>query len=364
MFSADDHRYMQQALALAERGLYTTTPNPRVGCVIVNQNAVVGTGFHARAGEAHAEVAALAEACERAQGATAYVTLEPCVHHGRTPPCADALIAAGVTRVVAALRDPNPLVAGRGLATLEQGGLQVACGLLATEAAALNAGFVSRMERGRPWVRIKLAASLDGRTALANHVSRWITGAAARRDGHHWRARACAVMTGIGTILDDDPQLDVREVETPRQPLRVVLDSELKIPLEARVIADGHALVVHAMEDTAKQEQLAALGVATLQLPDALGTVDLLALLQALGERGINELHVEAGWRLNGALLAAGCVDELLLYVAPSILGDRAHGMFQLPELRTLPARHTLRFNDVRPVGEDLRILAHVVADH
>jgi diaminohydroxyphosphoribosylaminopyrimidine deaminase/5-amino-6-(5-phosphoribosylamino)uracil reductase len=360
MFTAQDREYMQQALALAERGLYTTTPNPRVGCVIVKNGAVVGEGFHAAAGGPHAEVAALAAAGGRARGATVYVTLEPCAHQGRTPPCVAALAAAGVGRVVAAMRDPNPQVAGRGFAELANFGIRVDSGLLEMEAAELNVGFVSRMTRGRPWVRLKVAASLDGRTALANGRSQWITGAEARRDGHHWRARACAVLTGVGTVREDDPQLTVRDVQTTRQPLRVIVDSRLEMPPAARAIAGGNALVAAAAKNPERQAALAAQGVDTVVLPNPRGKVALPALLEELARRGINELHVEGGHRLNGSLVNEGCVDELLVYLAPCLLGDSARGMFDLPALTELDARRRLRITNVKPVGEDLRVLARM----
>ena len=252
MFSAADHEFMAQALRLAELGLYSTTPNPRVGCVLVKDGVLVGEGWHRLAGEAHAEIHALRAAGEQARGATAYVSLEPCAYHGRTPPCAEALIASGVRRVVAAMRDPNPQVAGRGLARLAAAGVDAECGLLEGEARELNIGFVSRMTRGRPWLRLKAAASLDGKTALENGASQWITGAEARQDGHRWRARACAILTGLGTVRDDDPRLDVRGVDTARQALKVVVDSRLELPPDARLLAAGRVLVATAAVDDDK----------------------------------------------------------------------------------------------------------------
>ena len=357
-FSAADHAFMAQALRLAEQGLFTTTPNPRVGCVLVKEGAVVGEGWHQRAGEPHAEPLALAAAAGAARGATAYVTLEPCSHHGRTPPCADALIAAGVARVVCAMADPNPLVAGRGLAKLAAAGIETASGLLENEARELNIGFVSRMTRGRPWVRLKAAASLDGKTALNNGVSQWLTGPAARRDGHRWRARACAILTGIGTVRDDDPQLNVRDVETTRQPLRVVVDSKLETPLTAKVLAGGKVLVAGAIADAAKIAALQAAGAEVFIQPNAGGKVDLAALLAELGRRGINEVHAEAGCKLNGSLLREGLVDELLLYLAPCLVGDAASGLFNLPELTSLDGKKQLAIRDLRQVGADIRVLA------
>lgn len=361
MFSAADHEFMARALRLAERGLYSTTPNPRVGCVIVGQGRVLGEGWHVRAGEQHAEVAALRAvraAGNDARGATAYVTLEPCSHHGRTPPCAEALLAAGVSRVVAALQDPNPQVAGSGLARLRAGGVLAECGLLSDEARELNVGFVSRMTRGRPWLRLKLAASLDGKTALDNGVSQWITGPAARQDGHRWRARACAILSGIGTVRDDDPRLNVRGVETGRQPLKVVVDSHLQLRHDARLLHGGGVLVATASDDEAKAAALRARGAEILRLPGPGGKVDLVALLHALAARGCNEVHAEAGFKLNGSLLRAGLVDELLLYLAPCLVGDAARGMFNLPALESLADKQTLALNDARLVGGDLRLLA------
>lgn len=358
MFSPADHGYMARALRLAQRGLYTTTPNPRVGCVLVKDGAIVGEGWHQQAGGPHAEVHALNAAGAAARGATAYVTLEPCSHHGRTPPCAEALIDAGVARVVAAMQDPNPQVAGQGLAILTAAGIVAECGLLETEAVELNIGFVARMARGRPWVRLKLAASLDGKSALQNGASQWITGPAARQDGHRWRARACAILSGIGTVRDDDPQLNVRGVATTRQPLKVVVDSRLELPPGARVLADGNLLLATAVADGAGAEALRERGAELVCLPNEDGQVDLVALMAELGRRGVNELHVEGGFRLSGALLQAGLVDELLLYLAPCLIGDRARGMFDLPELASLDGKQNLTIRDMRMVGDDLRVLA------
>ncbi len=360
-FTLADRRHMAKALRLAEKGLYTTTPNPRVGCVIVRNGAVVGSGWHEKAGGPHAEVQALRDAGGRSEGATAYVTLEPCSHHGRTPPCVDALIEARVARVVAAMQDPNPQVAGSGFARLAAAGIEVQSGLLEDEARALNVGFVSRMSRGRPWVRLKLAASLDGRTALANGASQWITGAEARRDGHAWRARACAVLTGIGTVKDDDPQLNVREVETPRQPLKVLIDSRLELSPTARLLQEGKLLVAAAVDDAARIARLRERGAEVVVLPNARGKVDLDALMRELARREINEVHVEAGTRLNGSLLREDQVDELLVYLAPSILGDTARGMFGLPELDDLAAKRLVEFSGVQMLGSDIRILARVL---
>ena len=309
MFTSDDHQFMAHALRLAQRGLYTATPNPRVGCIIVHDGKVVGEGWHERAGEPHAEVHALRMADNLARGATAYVTLEPCSHHGRTPPCADALIAAGIARVVAAMQDPNPLVAGQGIDKLHAAGIATAAGLMEAEARELNIGFVSRMTRGRPWVRLKVAASIDGKTALNNGLSQWITGPDARRDAHAWRARSCAMLTGIGTVREDNPRLTVRDIETTRQPLRVVVDSRLETPLSARILEGGKTLIATASEDKTRIAALEGLGCQVVTLPNAQGKVDLPALLAELGRRGSNEVMVEAGPKLNGSLLREGCVD-------------------------------------------------------
>jgi diaminohydroxyphosphoribosylaminopyrimidine deaminase / 5-amino-6-(5-phosphoribosylamino)uracil reductase len=356
--TADDFRWMARALELAERGLYTTTPNPRVGCVIVSGKHMVSEGWHVRAGEPHAEVHALAMAGETAQGATAYVTLEPCSHYGRTPPCAEALVKAGIRRVVVAMEDPNPLVAGKGLERLRARGIEVLCGVQEAEARELNIGFVSRMTRGRPWLRLKAAATLDGKTALNNGVSQWITGDDARRDGHRWRARSCAVLTGIGTLRDDDPQLTVRAISTERQPLRIVVDARLETPLNARILDGGPVLIAGAIDDPERIAALKRRGADVLILPNTGGKVDLPALMTELGRRGINELMAESGFKLNGSLLREGCVDELILYLAPALVGDDAGGLFNLPTLTSLADKRQLVFRDVRLIGRDLRILA------
>ena len=359
MFTEADRMHMARALELAEHGLYTTTRNPRVGCVLVRDGGIVGEGWHRDAGEPHAEALALREARERARGATAYVTLEPCAHQGRTPPCSQALIESRVARVVAAMDDPNPLVAGKGFEALRAAGLETASGLMATQAHELNIGFVSRMTRGRPWVRMKIAASFDGRTALRNGRSQWITGLEARRDGHRWRARACAVMTGIGTIRDDDPQLTVREVESPRQPVRIVVDSRLETPPSARVLGPG-TLIAAAAAESARVAALTAQGAGVIVIPNAAGKVDLAALMRELARREMNEVHVEAGYKLNGSLLRENLVDELVVYFAPHILGDASRGMFDLPELEDLSGRRELEVKDMRSVGNDIRIIARV----
>ena len=341
---------MRRALDLAARGLYTTTPNPRVGCVVTRNEEVLGEGWHEKAGGPHAEVLALEQAGARAAGATAYVSLEPCTHHGRTPPCSEKLIQSKVKRVVAAMRDPNPQAA-RGGEALAAAGIGFEHGLMAEEARELNIGFVSRMTRGRPWVRLKVAATLDGRTALQDGRSQWITGAEARRDGHRWRARACALLTGIGTIKADDPRLTVREVDTPRQPLRVIVDSRLETPPAARILEGDKVLVFSAREGSLRNADV-------LRLPNPNQKVDLPRMLGELARRGINELHVEAGLRLNGSLVREGCVDEYVVYLNPSLLGDGAQGMLDLPAFDSLEKRLRLRILSLERLGEDLRIVA------
>jgi len=363
-FNAADHLHMAHALRLAERGLYTTQPNPRVGCVIAHGDRVVGTGWHQRAGEPHAEVFALREAGESARGATVYVALEPCAHFGRTPPCADALVAAGVARVVIAAEDPFPQVAGNGIAKLRAAGIAVESGLLREQARELNIGFFSRIERGRPWVRVKLAMSLDGRTALANGESKWITGDAARADVQRWRARSSAILTGSGTVLADNPRLTVRlhdaatgaaDVVAPVPPLRVVLDRRLRTPPGSCVLGpDAPTLLMHEA-GAPVPAHLAA--VDRMVLTEAAGGLDLQAVLGELAQRDVNELHVEAGPTLCGALLAAGLADELLLYVAPVLLGDQARPLLQLPTLSEMARRWRLRTLDRRALGEDWRLL-------
>jgi len=355
-----DRELMRRALELAARGLFTTTPNPRVGCVIARNGSVIGEGWHERAGEVHAEVRALADVAARgetARGATAYVTLEPCNHHGRTPPCTDALLAAGIARVVAATRDPFPPAAG-GAARLAAAGVKLDTGLLEPEARELNAGWIKRLTDGRPWVRVKVAASLDGRTALESGESRWITGEEARADGHRWRARACAILTGIGTVQQDDPQLTVRAVETPRQPLKIVVDRRGELRPNARLLSSGPVIVISA------EPPRVAWGpqVESIVLRGADGKVDLGRMLTLLAERQINEVHVEAGARLNGALLAAGLVDELLLYLAPCLIGDPARGMFELPAPPArLADRAPISIESIERVGGDWRVLARLV---
>lgn len=359
----NDTQGIELALQWASKGLFITSPNPRVGCVIVKDNQVIGEGYTQPAGQAHAEVQALNDAARRGcdvRGATAYVTLEPCSHFGRTPPCADALIHSGVARVVAAIADPNPLVAGQGVAKLRSAGIEVVCGVLEDQAREMNIGFMSRMQRGTPWVRMKAAASLDGKTALHNGRSQWITSGAARDDGHWWRARACAVLTGIGTVQEDDPQMNVRAVDTPRQPQRIVVDSRLQISPDARILAGGGTWIVAAQANPEKEAQLRDCGAEIIMLPKAHGKVDLPALMLELGKRQINELHIEAGSKLNGSLIREKCVDELLLYLAPSLLGD-AQELFDLPALDDLEGKQSLYFHEVKQIGPDLRILARFI---
>ncbi|HUA26418.1 MAG TPA: bifunctional diaminohydroxyphosphoribosylaminopyrimidine deaminase/5-amino-6-(5-phosphoribosylamino)uracil reductase RibD [Steroidobacteraceae bacterium] len=378
MFTEFDRRAMARALELAERGLETTHPNPRVGCVIARDEEIVGEGWHERAGEPHAEINALGAAGPKAAGATAYVTLEPCSHHGRTPPCVDALIAARPARVVFALEDPNPRVSGRGAEALRRAGVAVESGLLATEAAELNPGFLKRMRTGRPWVRVKLAMSLDGRTALANGASQWITGPAAREDVQRWRARSSAILTGIGTVLADDPRLDVRLPDPPSgrprlQPLRVVLDARLQVPPGARMLTTGGGVLImtaanhgendaeraarrsELLERGAEIEEVAvsepgaasAAGTSRLSLPD---------VLDRFGRREINELWVEAGARLAGSLLDESLVDELVLYMAPKLLGANARPLADIADVQQLKDARRLTIVETRQIGEDLRI--------
>jgi diaminohydroxyphosphoribosylaminopyrimidine deaminase / 5-amino-6-(5-phosphoribosylamino)uracil reductase len=359
-FSAEDHAFMARALALTERGRDTATPNPNVGCVLVKDGRLIGEGWHERAGEAHAETRALAAASESPEGATAYVTLEPCSHQGRTGPCADALVAARISRVVAALEDPNPQVKGRGFARLREAGARVEVGLMASEALEVHRGFVSRMTRGRPWMRIKAAASLDGRIALANGESRWITGEDARRDVHALRARSCAMLTGIGTVLRDDPELTVRDVPCSRQPRRVVIDSGLDMPGTAKILAGAPPLVLTISDDASRRKALESRGAEVVQVAREGDKTDLVAVARLLAERGFNEVTVETGGKLMGSLLRAGVIDELVLYYAPLFLGDKAQGLFALPEWTSLDQAMRPRIVDVRAVGGDLRVTARI----
>ena len=364
----DDRAWMARALQLAERGLYTVRSNPRVGCVLVKDGVLIGEGLHARAGEGHAEVNALAAAGERARGATAYVTLEPCSHFGKTPPCADALLAAGVSRVVAAMQDPNPQVAGRGLQRLRDAGVEVSCGVLQAEAEALNRGFIRRMRGGLPWVRLKLAMSLDGRTAMASGESQWITGAAARADVQRLRARSDAVISGADAVLQDSSALTVRaeqlglepalaDAAAAAQPLRVLIDGRLRVPLDARLFQQQGPTLVVCQHDQGRAGEWQAAGSELLALPGSAGQVDLQALLAELARRGCNEVLVESGARLAGAFWQAGLVDELLLYLAPTLLGSLARPLLELP-LAQMAEAPRLQISEVRAVGGDWRITA------
>ncbi len=362
----DDHRFMARAIRLARRGLYTTDPNPRVGCVLVKDGEVVGEGFHHKAGEPHAERNALAMAGARTKGAAAYVTLEPCCHHGRTPPCSEALIEAGVSRVVAAMQDPNPKVSGEGKRQLELAGIQVDIGLLQEEAHALNPGFIKRQLKGIPYVRCKLAMSLDGRTAMASGESKWITGPEARKDVHRLRARSSAVITGIETVLADDPSMNVRldsAVEV-RQPLRVVLDPSLRMPPEAKMLHPGEIIVVCCPDaDANKQVKLEQSGAEVVRLDGCEGKVDLESLLRHLAEREINEVLVESGAVLAGAFMSAGLVDELVVYIAPHLMGAGARGLLELPGMERMQDRVDLDIVDIRQFGKDMRITARPVRE-
>ena len=365
-FTAADHEYMSLALHLAEQGLYTTTPNPRVGCILVNAGKIIGQGAHLKTGEPHAEIMALRDAEARfpelIQGADAYVTLEPCSHFGRTPPCADALIKSGVKRVVAAMQDPNPQVAGEGLARLAATGIEVHHGLMETQARELNAGFISRMTLKRPFVRTKIAASLDGRTGLANGESKWITGEAARQDVQHWRARSCAILTGIGTVLADNPEMNVRSIPNARQPLRVVVDSQLRISLDAKILQGSNTLIAYVADPGNKADTLRKLGVGLINCAADNNKVCLKQLLSHLAELGINEVMIEAGQTLNGALLALNLVDEFVLYYAPTLLGSDARGMLAIPTLERMQDRHELSIIDVRQFGQDIRVRAKPIS--
>lgn len=379
IFTSTDLIHMQRALELAQRGLYTTAPNPRVGCVLVVNDEVVGEGFHLQAGEPHAERNALQEAGERAQGATCYVTLEPCSHTGRTGPCVDALIAAGVQRVIAAMEDPHSKVAGQGFARLRAAGIQVDVGLLENEARALNLGFIRRMELGRPYVRIKLAMSLDGRTAMASGESKWITGDAAREDVQHWRACSSAIISGIGTVLADDPSLTVRpqgwcaltypEVDV-RQPLRVILDRRLQTPANVKLLAAAGQTLLVAGHDAGPRaaalkqeltETLANNRVEVIHLPSSGSGINLVALLDELARRECNEVLVEAGPTLAAAFVRECLFDELLVYMAPTLLGSSARALLAMPELEKMSEQIKLALFDCTPVGDDLRLRYHPV---
>ena len=366
MYSAVDHQFMGEALAEAQKALYLSNPNPRVGCVIVKDGEIIGRGFTQKVGAAHAEVQALADAQAKGKnpiGSTIYVTLEPCNHTGKTPPCVDALITAKPAKVIAAMSDPNPLVAGKGLERLKAAGIEVHCGLLEEQAQELNRGFISRMTRGLPWVRLKIAASLDGKTALPDGKSQWITGPLARADGHHWRAQACAIVTGVGTVKEDDPSLNVREVATQRQPWRIIIDSKLETPANSKILnqADqsGVLIVCAELESPGSRERAKVFterGIEVIAMANAFGKVDLPKLFSYLAqERQMNEIHIEAGFKLNGSMLREGCVDELLLYYAPFFMGDGI-GMANVPTLPALDVPKTWKVIDQSLFGPDLRL--------
>lgn len=367
MYSAVDQQFMSEALAEAQKALYLANPNPRVGCVIVSNGKVIGRGFTQQVGGPHAEVQALADAKSHSHsvdGSTVYVTLEPCNHTGRTPPCVDALIAAKPAKVIVAMRDPNPLVSGKGIERLKAAGIEVQCGLLETEAQIVNRGFISRMTRGLPWVRMKIAASLDGKTALPDGRSQWITGPLARADGHHWRAQACAIITGVGTVKEDDPSLNVRDVATQRQPWRIIIDSKLETPLTAKILNNiggqsGVMIVCANLRDQVIQDKARAFkdrGIEVIAISNPSGKVDLPALFSYLAkEREMNEIHIEAGFKLNGSLIREGCVDELLLYYAPFFMGEGI-GMANVSALTLLGERQDWKIFDQSLFGPDLRL--------
>ncbi len=364
-FSTADHKWMARAHQLAAKGLYSTHPNPRVGCVIVKNDEIVGEGFHLQSGTPHAEIHALNAAGAAAEGATAYVTLEPCSHTGKTPPCADALIKAGVARVVAAIEDPNPLVSGQGLARLQAAGIVVESGLQAQETRQLNRGFIQRMQTGLPWVSVKLAMSLDGRTAMASGESQWITGEAARLDVQRLRAQSSAVLTGIGTVLDDDPSMNVRvdaaflgsEVD-PQQPLRVIVDSNLRTPVDGKILNGCDKVLIFHRSDVRNQGKPWPDNVELCAIGQRHNGLDLQAVLSELGNREINEVHVEAGATLCGSLLASGLVDKLIIYMASHLMGDTGRGLFHLPALTKMQDRISLNIEDIRPLGDDWKITA------
>lgn len=352
-----DLEFMARALQLAERGRFTTDPNPCVGCVLVKDGQIIGEGWHERAGQAHAEINALNNATEDVRGATAYVTLEPCSHHGKTPPCCDALINAGIKRLVVAMTDPNPLVAGRGLERCRAAGMEVVCDVLRAEAEKLNRGFISRMTKNRPFIRSKIAMSLDGRTALANGESKWITSPQARADVHRLRAESSAILTGIGTVLADNPSLNARVDFSVVQPIRVILDTQLQMPLDSQLgKLDGRTLILTCSTDEQKRDALTQTNFEVHVLPEFNGQLDLHAVMAFLAAQEMNTIFVEAGAILNGALLEANLVDEWLIYMASCVLGDKGRGVFALNELQSMADKKILHWRDVRHIGQDLRL--------
>ncbi len=372
MWTASDYQHMSRALQIARRGLYSTDPNPRVGCVLVKDNTVLAEGWHQKAGQPHAEIEALKNASENnasvnVTGATCYVSLEPCVHHGRTSPCTESLIDSGIKRVVAAMLDPNPLVSGKGLQQLNDAGIETASGLMETQARELNPGFEMRMKEGRPFVRCKLAMSLDGRTALANGESKWISSAESRMDVQKLRARSSAIMTGVGTIIADDPSMNVRlseekNIKHQRQPLRVILDSDLDISLDAKILSlPGDVMIFHASENSDKKQKLANIGAELKSVEEKRGSAFLEYVLAYLArEKEINEVLLEAGSTLSGEILQAGLIDELIVYLAPTLLGPDAKSLFQLPMIENMKDRVSLNFSDIRTIGQDIRIKATI----
>lgn len=361
-FTAQDHEYMARAIQLAKRGLYTTDPNPRVGCVIVNEGKIVGEGWHEKAGEAHAEINALKAAGDQARGATAYVTLEPCCHHGKTPPCSDALIAAGINRVIAAMQDPHDKVAGKGLQQLKNAGIDTQVGLMQAQAEALNPGFIKRMRTGKPYVRVKLAMSVDGRTAMASGQSKWITSDAARADVQHWRARSSAIMTGVGTVLADDPSMTARVNGEELATTRVVIDSNLSMSESAKMLSlPGHTIIMTTCDEDDEISRLQGAGAEVIDVPAKHGSVDLGAVLDELGKEGYNEILLETGATLSGAMLQAGLIDEMIIYMAPCLMGSEARPLFSLAGIESMDQKINLDISDIRVLGKDIRLLAKPV---
>ncbi len=361
IFSSADYAFMAEAIRLAKKGLFTTSPNPRVGCVIVKNHQIIAQGWHEKAGQPHAEINALTQAAGEAKGSTVYVTLEPCCHYGRTPPCTDALINAGIAKLIIAMQDPNSRVAGKGIQQLRAAGIDVQFGLLEAQAKQLNIGFVSRMTRQRPWITVKIASSLDGKIALANGKSQWITGEAARTDVHRLRARSCAILTGINTVNQDDPELSVRYVQTPRQPLRIILDNRLEIATHAKVLQKPGVSIFTTVHDSEKIHALTEKGARVVILPSSTGKLNLVEVMTKLAEFEINELFVEAGSTLAGALVESRLVDEIIIYAAPILLGNSAQSMLNLPELASLSQKWLLEIKEIGKVGCDIKITAKLI---